>query len=155
MFKKSRSETKSDAKTKSTSKAEPEPEPENEPLKSLLQCSSDAQRLKYTQSIDLIAEKELKRIKKEIAKQIKDWVHRPDEPSIFRYSYLYYNNDGSLLDDLALGDLRSSLSHKVDTWLQEEGVKGKSKWTLRVHLSADIDIQWPPPAPLEPPAYTA
>lgn len=133
-------------------------------LKSLLKASSDSQRLKYEQSIESIANEEMCRIKKEIPEQIKVWIHRPDETSLFRYLYLYRNNSYKLspvLDELALGDLRKSLSSKIDQWLKEQHVVGQANWkNLREYLTADIDILWPPkvqepPPPPPPPPYTA
>jgi hypothetical protein len=125
-------------------------------LKSLLKANSDTQRLTYEQSIETIANEEMCRIKKEIPEQIKVWIHRPDETSLFRYRYLYRNNSYKLspvLDELALGDLRKSLSSKVDQWLKGQHVVGQANWNLREYLTANIDILWPPKVQ-EPPPYT-
>jgi hypothetical protein len=159
MFKK-----KSKAATNAVSKADVSvdvPVDVSVDLKSLLKASSDSQRLKYEQSIETIANEEMCRIKKEIPKQIKVWIHRPDETSLFRYRYLYINNNFGLspvLDELALGDLRKSLSSKVDQWLKEQHVVGQADWNLRECLTANIDILWPPKVqepPPPPPPYTA
>lgn len=148
-------------KTKPASKpdAKPEAKPNSQHtvnLKSLLKSNSDAQRRTYEQSIETIANRELNRIKKEISEQIKDWVHRPDETSLFSYRYIYIGSlydPKSHLDGLALGDLLKSLSSKVDAWLLEEEI-GQAKWDLGTYLTADIEILWPPTVPA-PPAYSA